>query len=369
MINVDFMPSGPIARYTVRLFVTRTLAVLASLVLILMTLDLLGESGRILAAPGNGQAQLGHYVVLRLPLLISRFLPFSALLGTLIAFAGLNQHSEVIAMKAAGISAHQILAPLILASALLAGVAFAFNETVVVHSARAVDVWSDNDYRAVPVEPDVISNVWILDGDDLVRARHVGGSGAGLHLENVTIYERDRGTLRQVIDIKRAVQLPGGGARGWLLSDLTTYDAAMGVVSHTGRAVGLHGVSPLRFTLAKVDPTEQDYWQLRRSIAELEAAGRQTDEARAGMWHKIAAPVSTMLMPLLAAIAAFGLARSGQVLLRATVGMALGFTYFVVDNFSLSMGNVGIYPPFLAAWAPVLLFFLIGETVLIRSEE
>jgi lipopolysaccharide export system permease protein len=76
-----------------------------------------------------------------------------------------------------------------------------------------------------------------------------------------------------------------------------------------------------------------------------------------------------MLMPLLAAIAAFGLARSGQVLLRATVGMALGFTYFVVDNFSLSMGNVGIYPPFLAAWAPVLLFFLIGETVLIRSEE
>ena len=76
-----------------------------------------------------------------------------------------------------------------------------------------------------------------------------------------------------------------------------------------------------------------------------------------------------MLMPLLAAIAAFGLARSGQVLLRATVGMALGFAYFVVDNFSLAMGNVGIYPPFLAAWAPFFLFLLIGETVLIRSEE
>ena len=143
----------------------------------------------------------------------------------------------------------------------------------------------------------------------------------------------------------------------------------MGVVSHSDRAIGLKGVGPLRFTLAKVDPTGEDFWQLRRSIADLEAAGRQTDEARAGLWHKLAAPVSTILMPLLAAIAAFGLARSGQVLLRATVGMALGFTYFVVDNFSLSMGNVGIYPPFLAAWAPVLLFLLIGEAVLIRSEE
>ena len=57
-------------------------------------------------------------------------------------------------------------------------------------------------------------------------------------------------------------------------------------------------------------------------------------------------------MPLLAAVAAFGLARSGQVLLRAAVGMALGFAYFVADNFSLAMGNVGAYPPLLAAWAP-----------------
>ena len=44
--------------------------------------------------------------------------------------------------------------------------------------------------------------------------------------------------------------------------------------------------------------------------------------------------------------------------------MALGFAYFVADNFSLAMGNAGAYPPLLAAWAPFLLFLLIGETVL-----
>ena len=369
MINLDFIPSRPIARYTVRLFLTRTLAVLASLVLILMTLDLLGESGKILAAPGNGQAQLWHYVALRVPLLMAKFLPFSALLGTLIAFAGLNAHSEIIAMKAAGVSAHQILAPLVFASLGVAAVTFAFNETVVVHSAAAVNAWSDADYHQIPPESGVLSNVWILDGDDLIRARHVGGEGAGFHLENVTLYERDRGTLQRTIDIARADQLPGGYRQGWLLKNVRTYDASMSMVNQRATAVGLRGVNPLRFTLAKVDPTEQDFWTLRHSIAELEAAGRPTEEARAGLWHKIAAPLSTLLMPLLAAIAAFGLARSGQVLLRASVGMALGFAYFVIDNFSLAMGNVGIYPPFLAAWAPFLLFFLIGETVLIRSEE
>jgi lipopolysaccharide export system permease protein len=108
---------------------------------------------------------------------------------------------------------------------------------------------------------------------------------------------------------------------------------------------------------------------LKRRAGELEAAGRPADEARAGLAHKISGPLSTLLMPLLAGIAAFGLARSGQVLLRACIGMALGFAYFVADNFSLAMGSAGAYPPLVAAWAPFLLFLLIGETVLIQTEE
>ena len=51
------------------------------------------------------------------------------------------------------------------------------------------------------------------------------------------------------------------------------------------------------------------------------------------------------------------------------IGTALGFAYFVVDNAALAMGSFGGYPPFLAAWAPFFLFPLIGETVLIRTEE
>jgi len=54
---------------------------------------------------------------------------------------------------------------------------------------------------------------------------------------------------------------------------------------------------------------------------------------------------------------------------RAVIGMALGFAFFVADNFALSMGNLGVYPPILAAWAPFLLFFVVGEAVLITTEE
>jgi lipopolysaccharide export system permease protein len=143
----------------------------------------------------------------------------------------------------------------------------------------------------------------------------------------------------------------------------------MNVERKLASMTAMEGVTPDQLTLAKVDPTELDYWTLKQRIAELEAAGRPVDEARAGLAHKISGPLSTLLMPLLAAIAAFGLARSGQVMMRAVIGMALGFAYFVVDNFSLAMGNAGTYPPLVAAWAPFILFLLIGETVLIRTEE
>jgi len=364
MINPSFFPSRRLAFYMVRLFVTRSLAVLVALVLILMTLDLLGESGKILVVPGNTDADLWRYVGLRLPILFSRFLPFSVLLGTLIALVGLNQNSEVVAMKAAGLSAHQILAPLVLASIGIAAGLFAFNELVVVNSTRAVTAWSDNDYKPVPPSSGMVSNVWVMNSDDLVHAGIAGGRP--FTAERVELFDRSGGVLQRVIRAARAAPRPGGD---WQLEDVKIYDANMNVIRTLPRMTALGGLTPNQLTLAKVEPTELPYWTLKKRIAELDAGGRPDDEARAGLAHKIAGPLSTLLMPLLAAVAAFGLARSGQVLLRAVVGMALGFAYFVMDNFSLAMGSAGTYPPLVAAWAPFLLFLLIGETVLIRTEE
>ena len=365
MINLDFMPSRQLAVYAAKLFLTRSLAVLIMLVMVLMMLDLLGESGKILKVPGNGEAELWRYVSLRVPVLISRFLPFSVLLGALIAFVGLNQNSEVVAMKASGLSAHQILAPMIFASLGVAIALFAFNELVVVKSARTVEAWADADYEPIPPDSGILSNVWIRDGSDLVHAKLVGGRGPSTRLRGVTLYDRENGAIMRVIEAERAEQVPGG----WRLDNVRTYDAPMNIVMHSKSMAALAGVEPSRFTLARVDPNERDFMALREAIDDLEAAGRPTEEARTGWWHKISGPLSTLLMPLLAATAAFGLARSGKVLLRATIGMALGFAYFVADNFSLALGNYGAYPPFLAAWAPFLLFLLIGEFVLIRQEE
>jgi len=364
-LNLQFFPSRTIAFYMGRMFLIRCLAVLAALVIVLQTLDLLGESGKILEYAGNSDAQLWYYVSLRFPQIVARFLPFSVLLGTLITFVTLNQNSEVISMKAAGISAHQIIAPLVVTSLAIAILTFVFQERVVTRATAELTMWESVDYGPIPPERGLVTNVWVKHGEDLIHAGQVYGKGASTRLRDVTLFDRTGGTL------VREIRAAGGVREGdaWRLTNVHLFDVTSGQEQILASTLIGKGVTTDQFTMSSVDPDEQDFTQLRRSIHELSVSGRPTDSLEASLWHKLAGPLSAILMPLLGGVAAFGLARSGKLLLRAILGMALGFAYFVIDNFALAMGNFGAYPPWLAAFAPFALFILIGETVLIRTEE
>ena len=361
----SFFPSSTISWYMARMFLLRSLAVLLALTLVLQTLDLLGESGNVLAHKGNGSAELWTYLSLRLPEIIAFLLPFSILLGTIITLATLNQNSEVISMKAAGLSAHQVLAPLIVAAFGVALASFAFNDRIVSRATATLDRSQRAEYGPIPVERNGADNVWVRDGDHLIHAESVTGRANATRLFNVTIYNRSGGSLLAIVRAPRAIPQAGG----WTLIQATRFDVASGMRSSLGNVQVGAGVRPEQFTLSNVSADGMSFRRLWRAIGELREAGRPTAALQAGLWHKIAGPLSTMLMPLLGAVAAFGLARSGRLFVRAVIGMALGFAYFVADNFGLAMGNLGAYPPLLAAWGPFFLFLLIGEAVLIQTEE
>lgn len=366
-MQLQFFPSRHLALYMAKTFLVRTFAVLAMLAVVLLTLDLLGESGDILSVPGNGEPELWRYIGLRLPQIIATFLPFSVLLGTLITLATMNQHSEIVSMKAAGLSAHQILAPLMLGAIFIAVASFTFNERVVTRASAALDAWKSVRYGPVPRDSGVKTNVWVREGNNLVTAGIITGSGADVRLEAVEIFHRIDNRLVDIVRASRGHYDPA--QKNWVLEQARLFDVNRGTSRALGTVHAGDGIRPDQFTLAKVDADGLTFFALRRAISDLRDAGRPTATLEASLWHKLSGPLSALLMPLLGSVAAFGLARSGHLFIRAVIGMALGFAYFVADNFSLAMGNLGAYPPILAAWAPFLLFFLIGETVLIRTEE
>jgi len=365
VIAMKLFPSNTIAWYTARMFLVRSAAFLFGLVVILESLDLLGESGKILAAAGNGEAELWTYVMLRVPQLIQLFLPFSVLLATLVTLATLNQNGEVVIFKAAGISAHQILAPLFIAALGIAIGNFVFNERVTTHATRTLKVWQDNEYKRIPAVKRPASESWVRGGDDLFRAARLSGAGATTVLQDVTIYDRADNRLLRVVMADSARPVDGG----WRLANARVFDVARGTLTQTTTLDFASSVVPRQFTTSSINPAWIPLWDLWPQIGEQRAAGKPVDTLVAAAWHKISGPLSTVLMPLLGAVAAFGLARSGRLFVRAVIGMFLGFAFFVADNFMLAMGNFGTVPPAMAAWAPFVLFLLIGEAVLIRTEE
>jgi lipopolysaccharide export system permease protein len=358
-------PSRTIAIYMGRMFLLRTFGLLAALLLILQTLDLLSESGNILAHAGNTQAQVWQYVGLRAPQIVSFLLPFSVLLGTILTLITMNQNSEVIALKAGGLSAHQVLAPLLIASMGVAVVSFVFNERIVTRATSTLNQWKNVDYGPLPIDRGDRANVWVRDGDDLIAVDQVQGRGNAVQLGGITVYDRTGGNLVSIIRAPRGRR----SGNGWLIAPARRFNIASGKLAQVGAIVVAPGVRPDQFTLGTVDDESLSFTDLRAAIGDLRDAGRPTKALEGTLWHKLSGPLSAVLMPLLGAVAAFGTARSGQLFVRAVIGMALGFAYFVADNFALAMGNLGAYPPFLAAWAPFLLFLLIGEAVLIRTEE
>ena len=365
-MHLEFFPSRTLTVYLARLFITRIFAVLFMLTLVLQMLDLLGESGDILAHPGNGQAQLLYYVSLRIPQLIARFLPYSVLLATIITLATLNRNSEVISMKAGGLSAHQILAPLIASALIVSGVSFLFNERVVTRATAALSAWEAVDYGPVPKTSNTRTNLYLAEGRDIMQAGTLAGEGNAMVMTQVTYYRRDAsGTIVEQLRAPRATY----ANPGWRMDNATRFDASSVTTTRVASAVVAKGITPTRVAITGVDPDAEGLFKLSNSIDAMQVAGRRTSELRGAWWHKLSGPLAAALMPLLGAVAAFGLARSGQLLIRAVIGMALGFAYFVFDNAALAIGNFGGYPPFVAAWAPFLLFALIGETVLIRTEE
>jgi lipopolysaccharide export system permease protein len=193
----------------------------------------------------------------------------------------------------------------------------------------------------------------------------VTGSGDTTLLTGVTIYDREDNRLVRQVTADSARPIAGG----WRLLNAREFDVARGTQTLAPSLDFATSVVPRQFTTTSITPAWLPLWELAPQISEQRAAGKPVDTLIAAAWHKISGPLSTVLMPLLGAVAAFGLARSGRLFVRSVIGMFLGFAFFVADNFMLAMGNFGTVPPAMAAWAPFLLFLLIGEAVLIRTEE
>lgn len=356
-----------IGRYLAKAYFLRFLILFLGITVILQLLDALNASEDILAAEGADINSMIRYIELRLPQLMSEFIPFTALLAALLTYATLNQHSEVVVMKAAALSPFQIIAPLVMVSTLIALVHFIFNESVMVKSSAELKHWQDNDYAVdAPPRPISSTRTWVLDGANLVEVQSVARNGRILVVDDVTQYERDKDSrLQAVLKADFAVYRDDR----WTLFAARRFDLETQKVTNVSKLIWQTEIPPERFMALAVTPDSVSFGELFSAMVRLEDEGYPVRSLAASLHHKVASPMATIIMPLLAAFAAFGVVRGGQLFVRAAAAMGLGFAFFVVDNLMLAMGQFGRVPPSVAAWSPLALFLVLGLLVVVYTEE
>src|SRR3546814_5657832 len=127
-------------------------------------------------------------------------------------------------MKAAGLSAHQVLAPLLLSSIAVAAISFAFDERMVTRSNTAVSACQNVDYGPVPRDSGVKTNVWVREGGQLSRAGTVVGRGTETKFGDVRVFTRLDNVLRSITAAPRGHYVEGE----WQLDDAVRFEFVPG---------------------------------------------------------------------------------------------------------------------------------------------
>jgi len=358
---------GSMDMYLAKIFAVRYVVILAGLIATLQMLDLLAKSEEVLAGEGAEYADLWEYVKLRSPHLISLFSPFVALLASILTLSSLNVHSEIIIMKAAGWSAFRILVPLMAVSLLIGAVNFVFSEMVTVHARGELRNWEANAFAAdIPPAPDSVFDTWVTDGQNLVKAESANRNGSILLLDQVTQYIRDEN--KNIINIIKA-DFAVYREESWRLFEVKQFDLNTLQITLLENLDWETNIPPERFISQAIVADQVNLPRLRRAINQLESEGHDTDNLSTMLYQKYVSPLSTLLMPLLAGLAAFGLHRGGNLLARILLTVSMGFGFFVINNLFIALGQYGAVPALIAAWLPFILFGLAGLSFILLTEE
>jgi lipopolysaccharide export LptBFGC system permease protein LptF len=144
--------------------------------------------------------------------------------------------------------------------------------------------------------------------------------------------------------------------QGASIQDFRTFDVATFNELHE---------DPSYFKKEVKQSSEMNYDELRRYIEDLQQSGFDTVRLKVQLQKKIAFPLITLVMAVLAIpFAASG--RRGGALVGVAVALAIAVVYWVTSGLFEAMGAANQLPAMMAAWAPDFIFALAGGYLLLR---
>ena len=302
------------------------------------------------------------------PSLIYLIAPLAVMLAVLITFGLLEKASELTAMKASGVSIYRAALPVIALSALLAGGLFIFDQVYIPHTNRQQEILR-NQIKGKPAQTYLqAGRKWIFGQNNNIYYYQVFDPDTD-HFGGISIFEFDPATfqLTRRIHADRAHWEDGLNKwvfeTGWVrtlngasIEEFRTFDVA---------TFGELREDPSYFKKEVKQSSEMNYEELQHYIADLQQSGFDTVRLKVQLQKKIAYPLITLVMAILAIpFAASG--HRGGALAGVAVAIGIAIVYWVTAGTFEAMGAANQLPAMIAAWAPDFIFALAGGYMLLR---
>lgn len=308
---------------------------------------------RLAVELGAPLGPLGRVLLLKLPQIFVWTLPMAVLLGSLLALSRLSASSEIVAIRAAGVSFYRVAAPGIAIGLLVSAVSFLLNEAIVPKAnfvAQRVMVEEIQGGQLPRVTKNVILRQY--QGDILewfLYARQFDGRAETM--ADVTMLRLASG---RPIETTYAERVVWDGST-WYMENGVSFmhgSAEQAVVVRYGQArqpVPI-GQRPEQIAQVQKNPEQMSAAELRQHIAILASQGQDV-RALAVQWHqKFALPLASFVFALVGAPLGIQPHRSAS-----SIGFGLSiiviFAYYVVMSLGTALGQGGYLPPAVAAWS------------------
>ena len=307
-----------------------------------------------------GLVQALVYTALTVPRRAYELFPTAVLLGSLLSLGTLAANSELIAMRAAGVSVARIVG-----SALRTGVLLMLGMVIVGEGVAPAGEQRGQNLRAM-VHTDEMHvttrGLWAKDGQRFVN---VGAVMPDLRLLNVRIYELDAD--RRLSGLMSVEAARYEGVR-WLLSGVRRSRLAdAGVTSeYVDEERWSRLLAPELFDVLAVEPRQMSAMTLRQYVNYLRENNLDSAQYELAYWMRFTIPLSSLVMLLLAIPFVFGSLRTGSAGQRLFIGVLIGVGFHLLNRTFNHMGIVYGLAPLLSASLPMLIFLGVALVALRR---
>ena len=301
-----------------------------------------------------------RFVLYSMPRMFYEVIPYSALIGCLAGLGLLANNSELVVIRAAGISTWSITWSALKPALILAFLGMLVGETLLPDFERMARV------DRVHAKTDLVGitprgGFWYREDNVYMHFDVVGQSGL---LQGVSLYYFDEGKMKRSLYADTGVYHDIGDGKNYWLLEKVTYTDLGGSKVDVQELTNFRWMTSLTPNLISaeivVQADKMSIRELDTKIDYMRNQGLNSSKFELGFWGKVFQPLATVGLVLVGISFIFGPLRESAMGTRVVMGVIIGFAFRFFQNLLSPASLVFGFSPIIATLAPITICFAVG---------